>query len=164
MKKPDLSRFAPPGQDTRPLKWTLIAALAIALLWSFLFFDRLQEAVYSLYENPSLSKAVRPGAVMPDYVLVLGNSLWGFGVAALVTASFAFTNYAYFTSGAKPIYLMRRLPRRFELLRRCTALPLAAAAVCGLCALALLHLYLLIYLAATPEGCLAPGQWAKLWR
>ena len=164
MKKPDLSRFAPPGQDLRPLRYTLIAVLVIALLWSFLFFDRLRDEIYLLYENPSLSKATRPGAIMPDYPVVLGNSLWGFAMAAFVMASFVVSNYAGFFSGAKPIYLMRRLPDRFELARRCCTLPLSAAALCALCALLLLHVYLLIYLAAVPEACLAPDQWLKIWR
>ena len=41
---------------------------------------------------------------------------------------------------------------------------LLGAAICLAAALILLLVYFAVYQLVTPEACLTPGQWEKLWR
>ena len=68
-----------------------------------------------------------------------------------------------FWRGAKSIYLMRRLPDRWELARRCLAIPLLTVACALLLVVILLPAFYGIYLHLTPEDALRPGQLDKLW-
>ena len=72
-------------------------------------------------------------------------------------------NYYAFWRGAKSIYLMRRLPDRWELARRCLAIPLLTVACALLLVVILLPAFYGIYLHLTPEDALRPGQLDKLW-
>lgn len=103
---------------------------------------------------------------MPLFAELLAESrpMAGFWITAACMAALAAWHYAYHYQGSRSIYLMRRLPSRWELWRRCLALP-AAGAVCALLLAALLLLcYFGLYLLLTPRPCLQPGQWAGLGR
>ena len=73
-------------------------------------------------------------------------------------------HYAYHRQGSKSIYLMRRLPSKLELHRRCLTLPIAGILIALLTAFLLLLIYYAVYMNVTPAECLMPGQWQKLWR
>lgn len=161
--KLDLERYAPPGVNWRlELKW-LAVGLSASALYSLGFFVTFFSERNSLYSWNGVEKVLCDGAVMPDFAQVLGSSLAGFLIAAFCMAAVLAWHYAYHYQGTKSIYLMRRLPSRWELHRRCLALPLAAA-LGSLCVdFLLLLLYFGIYMVFTPNLCLTPDQWAKLW-
>jgi amino acid transporter len=100
---------------------------------------------------------------MTDFYAILGGALYGFLILALCMPALILYHYAYHYQGSKNIYLMRRLPNRWELHKRCVTLPLLAALICLLSVLVLLCIYLGIYMTATPRECLTPGQWQKIW-
>ena len=161
--KSELSRWVPPGLNARQeLQW-IAAGLLLSTLWSLSFFLSLRSAWASLYREGLNGRELIPDAQMADFADVMGRSLAGFGIMACCLLALAVWHYASHYQGGRSIYLMRRLPSRWELHRRCLALPLAAALVCGLTALTLLLVYFAAYLAVTPEECLTPGQWARLW-
>ena len=54
--------------------------------------------------------------------------------------------------------------QRVELHRRCLTLPICAAFGCAVCAFVLLLVYFAIYMLMTPQECLQPEQWYKIWR
>lgn len=164
MKKFDIARYAPPGISLAPMEQTFMWGGIAALVWSFGFFIRLMEARSDLFRHMRNQLILKDGALMPDYAELLGHALTGFAVLALVMAAFAVYNYAYHRQGSKSIYLMRRLPNGWELHRRCLAIPAVTVLICLLAAFILLCLYYLIYLLVTPDVCLVPGQWQKLWR
>ena len=104
------------------------------------------------------------GAIMPDFVNILGNNLLQhviFGILAFIFASAI--HYAYYRADSKSIYLMRRLPNSFELHRRCLLLPALYAVDFLLMGAVLLFIYYAIYMISTPEAALMPGQWQRLW-
>lgn len=163
--KTDLSRYAPPGVNLAVQKRTFIWGGAAALCWSFSFFYNLSQGFQSLFVTRwGGQRMLRDGAVMPDYADMVAFSFWGFAALAMIMLGFAAYNYVYHRQGSMSIYLMRRLPSRWELHCRCLLLPAAAVLLCVLAVVALLCIYYLIYLAVTPEQCLAPGQWQRLWR
>ena len=79
----------------------------------------------------------------------------GFSLLFLGAAILASYNYSGFRNGSKSYYLMRRLPDRFELTRRCLTFPIAAIIVCLLTAVILFFLYLALYAFYTPDRFLA---------
>ena len=158
-----IERYVPAGIDYRQeIKW-ISSGLLLSLLYSFRFLLALRRGYQSLFIMVGSEWILNSSAVMPDFIQLLEHSLIGFPIAALCAAALTFYHYLYHYQGSKSIYLMRRLPDRTELLRRCLTLPLIAAAAALAAATLLLILYFGIYMFVTPESCLAPGQWSKIW-
>lgn len=99
---------------------------------------------------------------MPFYHELSGGAFTLFLIFALSMAGFIIYHYLSHYQGSKSIYLMRRLPDRWELHHRCLTLPLTGALIYLGCALFLLLVYFCIYLIVTPAQCLIPGQWPLL--
>lgn len=164
MKKLDFSRYAPLGMNLTAFKNILIWGGIAAVFWSFTFVAKLMDSFSSLFRTIRGNKVLRDGAIMPDFAELMKFALIGFLVIAVVMVVFIVYNYAYHRQGSKSIYLMRRLPNRLELHKRCIALPAAAVLLCIVAAFIMLCIYYWIYMAITPEECLTPGQWQKIWR
>lgn len=136
------------------------AAAVSALTALCLFAYRFGRAADSLYRSVGPERELIPGAVMPPYPQVLGNAMVLFWVTGLCLALLALAHCLWHRQGARSDYLMRRLPRRWELAKRClagTAVLLAGTALTGL---ALFGVCFICYLRLTPAGCLPPDLWA----
>jgi uncharacterized membrane protein YqhA len=101
---------------------------------------------------------------MPDFIDIFEGSLGGYFILSLCMLLLIALRYAYYYQNSKSIYLMKRLPDKFELHRRCIILPVMAALSCAVIAFLVLLLYFGHYMLFTPDACLTPGQWAKIWR
>jgi len=132
-------------------------------VWSLMFLVKYSEARSNLYMAEAGSKLI-PGAVMPDFEKLIGASFYGFLIFAAACILFSYSFYRYFHKDSKSIYLMKRLPSRYELLSRCVTVPAAGALLSLASALIFLAVYFAIYMLATPQECLTPGQFEKLWR
>ena len=73
-------------------------------------------------------------------------------------------NYMTFCRESKSIYLMRRIPDRWELPRRCAAVPLIGLAAGMILTAVLICLCNLIYFKATPPQCIPAGGHFLFWR
>lgn len=158
MTMPDLSRHAPPGIDLEPEKWVFGIGTVAALFYSFGFFSRYQTAVNALYRRVggvgSSERVLIEGAVMPRFSSLLGDFWLGFAILAACMLGMIIYHYAYHRQGSRSIYLMKRLPNRWELHRRCLTIPVAAALICALSVLLLTAVYFAVYMLATPSQCL----------
>ncbi|NLB89630.1 MAG: hypothetical protein GX786_00185 [Clostridiales bacterium] len=165
MKKPNMIRWAPPGLNLKPEKQFFFIGMLCAVLYSFMFFIRYGNARFDLYiySPASNTRILIPGAVMPDFYLLLEYYWAGLAVLAICMLALIIYHYVYHWQGSKSIYLMRRLPNRFELHRRCLTLPLIGIFTCLLTAIILLLLFYGTYVAFTPKECLTPDQWQKIW-
>ncbi len=158
-----IRRNAPLGMDImREVRWFVTSAIAGAV-FSMGFFFKLGSRIEELYYFSGSKKVLDASRVMPDFTEVLGSSLIVFFIMALCSIGVAVYCYAYHYQGSKSIYLMRRLPSRWELHRRCLTLPAVAVAFCLAAALALMLIFFSVYMAATPPACLSPGQWHKIF-
>jgi hypothetical protein len=159
-----MERLVPAGIDyKRELNW-LRGGLIAAFIYSLGFFIRFMDRYGSLFRVLVGNKRVlNENAVMPDYVDVLGDAILLFLVLALVMVALMVYHYIYHFQGSKSIYLMRRLPDRWELWRRCLTLPVMGALTSLLAAAVIIIIYYGIYMLATPRACLSPGQWHKIW-
>lgn len=162
MRRIDWNRYVPLGIDGRRVRNGLLLALGLGVLVSFGYLNRLFDAREELYEWVGRTSVLRPGAVMPGYPTLLHGSFWGLAAAAVCMAVLAAAFYAFHYQGGRSIYTMRRLPKRWELWRRCLTVPAATALCCLLLAVVLTFLYFEIYLMVTPEGCLPPDPWEGL--
>lgn len=132
-----------------------------ALTTLCLFAYRLDQAADSLYSGIGPERQLVPGAIMPPYPHVLGNAMILFGVTALCLALLTVVHYLWHRHGARSDYLMRRLPRRWELAKRCLAGSAVLLACTALTAAVLFGVCFIWYLCLTPAGCLPPDVWAR---
>lgn len=148
--------FAPVGRDVAQDLRLYLAGLGLCVLVSFGYLGSLLTAYDDLmrYNTDQMS----------PFVTVLGNALMGFPILASASLLFVFSYYQMHFGASRSIYLMRRLPDRFSLHRRCLSLPLAMALVSFLLAGVLLLLYYLIYCCVTPAEYLQDGQLRLLWQ
>ena len=151
-------RLTPPGYDASvELGWLALGGM-IAFIYSLCAFaGELGKQLRWLGKNPG-------DRMMPYFAEILGSSLWGFVILAVIALLLIPVHAGYWYQGSRSIYLMRRLPQKGELLRRTAGLPVLIAAAALAAALALLLVYFAIYCLVTPDANQPDGQWAALMR
>lgn len=167
LRKLDLRRCAPPGMELEKEGQMLFTGLLLSFLFSLSFLIRYSSEYNQLYywENgPERVRVWIEHAMMPAFEVVLGHALIGFWITAVVMLSRIAAYYSYHRRGSKSIYLMRRLPDRWERHRRCVTLPVLAALLALFCSAVMMLLYYLFYLMVTPEQYIPYHQWPKIWR
>lgn len=164
MKKPDLSRYAPLGINVRSEWQGYVAGLAVAVVYSMIYLLRYFNARENLYEWTLKGRELIEGAVMPDFAELMDGTLLVFLAIALTMMGLVIYHYIYHRLDTKSYYVMRRLPSRWELHRRCLTLPMIGLLICGAAVLIMTLIYYWIYMGCTPEECLMPGQWGRFWR
>ncbi len=164
MKKPDLSRYAPLGINVRSEWQGYVAGLAVAIVYSMIYLLRYFNARENLYEWTLKGRELIEGAMMPDFAELMDGTLLVFLAIALTMMGLVIYHYIYHRLDTKSYYVMRRLPSRWELHRRCLTLPMIGLLICGAAALIMIAIYYWIYMGCTPEECLMPGQWGRFWR
>lgn len=155
MKPIEWQRYVPLGICGKQVRTSLLSALsAAAALCLLTFLGHYTTARRSLYQWADGTRELIPGAVMPDFMLILQGSFVCLAMLAACMPALALIFYLFHYHGARSIYTMRRLPNRWELWRRCLALPLFTVAACLAAAILLGLLCRGIYLWATPDICL----------
>lgn len=123
MKKMDraLGRLVPPGISAGREMVAMAGGLLLAAMLS------LRAPLETALRFRELTELYRLGIpVEPDWGQAhILRAMTGFPVLILLLAGLAVWHLVYFRLGSRADYLMRRLPDRLELARRCAALPLA---------------------------------------
>ena len=159
-----LTKNAPPGAEIHEQVSRYFKQLLIAVLWSLGCLFRYSSARNRLfYTNDGVNKYLKSEAMMPEFSYVVGNAFLALWILMLILLICILLNYHSFYQGSKSIYLMKRLPDPMELHRRCILLPVLGMAGCLVIRELLVIAYFAVYMLATPEGCLPPDQWQKLW-
>ena len=153
-----------PGYDYDGEKTTFIIMMIMSGFCCLIYDFRYSTARDRLYYWSGDDKVLNVQAVMPDFKDLLGWTLGGFLIAAIVCLMFIGVRYHYLHKESKSIYLLRRLPSKGEIFRRCAVMPLAEAMVFLITAGLLLVFFFAIYMISTPDECLMPDQWSKIWR
>lgn len=164
MKKLTLERYAPAGIKLETERNFFIGGMIVAAVYSFSFLMYYGMYKGGLYHQVRGENVLIPGKMMVDFAILMENALNGFFLLSFCLVLLAIYHYAYHYQGSKSIYLMRRLPDGKELHRRCLTLPIAGIVIALLTAFIFLLIYYAVYMLVTPEQCLTPGQWQKLWR
>ena len=163
-KKFDLEKYAPPGVNIKQQIDFFITGNIISLIASLYFFVVYFSKYQDLYEFDGESRVLIEGKMMPDFPLILDKFLAGFLIMAVCMMFYVIFYYVcYYQDGSKSIYLMKRLPQRYEIHKRAWTLPLIFTALCLAIGFLTAVFYLCFYLTVTPDECLQPNQWQKFW-
>lgn len=165
--KLDLRKYAPPGLELKTEGKMLAGGLILSFFFSlsfFLFYSSEYNQLYYWQNGPERVKVWIDHAMMPPFPVILRGTLTGFWITAVVMLSFIAVHYGYHHQGSKSVYLMRRLPDKWERHRRCVTLPVLAAVLVLLCALVTMLLYYGFYMIVTPDRYIPQHQWQKIWR
>ena len=160
-----LASLLPPGYNRSEEKRTFYGTIMVVLFYSIRNFSVNYRDAYRLLCDPEIldRQVLLPGAIMEDFVRVLGTNLQMYQwMAAALLAVQLWSRYRYFKQGAREDYTLRRLPQRHARFRYCWSLPLLEAAVILLLMVVMLLIFYGYYMYLTPDACLAPGQWQKL--
>ncbi len=149
-----------PAEERRFVKIGLALSGGISLLDLIVYFNEL----YNLYHFRAGKLVLDVTREMTDFAEVFRRFPIGFSILAVCMLGFVIYHYAYYHRGSKSIYLMKRLPNRWEIHRRAWSYPLFVIGLCAICVFVLFWLFFGLYLWITPNACLVPGQLYRLWR
>ncbi|MBR3769648.1 MAG: hypothetical protein IKL06_03855 [Lachnospiraceae bacterium] len=150
-------KYTPPGIEFTKQMTICLTGISAAFGWSWSFLVKYLTARGELFERTMTGLVVRDGAMMQDFWNLVHedmDSLDGFLVFYLVMIGLMVYHYLYYYQGSKSIYLMQRLPDRWEIHRRNVTLPLVAIVLGVLTEIVVLLLYYAIYMMCTPAQCL----------
>lgn len=157
--------LAPLGMDAEKELRIIIAWLIVAVLYSLPVILRYRNLYSQLYwSTGTYVETLIPGKHMAPMNEVLGTHLLGFVFLVFYMTGMAVFHYTYHRQGSKSIYLMKRLPDKWELHRRCLALPLLGIAAAIITGVIVFFIYLAVYLLVTPDQCIMDGYLQGLWR
>ena len=163
VRKDNLAYYAPPGMELKPEKKIFVIGMVLSVLYSFLIFGiEFSDCLAKLYWKNGAERCVIPGAVMPDFTVILEGSLLGFDVVYALMIAAAIMHYAYHTLESKSIYTMKRLPSRWECDRRYLTLPICGIVISKVTTFVILWICYGFYVGLTPKECLMPGQWQEI--
>ena len=149
-----LEKYAPLGICVVNQVRSYLVGLVIATVYSMWFIIRYISARNALFEYVRGERKLIEGAVIQDFGILTENLFWGFVIMMIVTILTAVFFYFYHYDGSKMIYLMKRLPDKGELWRRCVTLPVIGTVIL-IAWLGIVYLmYYAIYLFCTPAQCL----------
>lgn len=151
---PGIKGFVPPGWEVRTEGKILGVALAGSIFYSMQFLVRFEEAYSALFVWKAGVKVLREGAAMRGLWELLEGCFTGFWAALLVPAVLVVSHFYSYYQGSRSIYLVRRLPDRWFLLRSCFLLPVLGAAALLAALGAVFLIYRGIYYGITPAECL----------
>ena len=165
-RKRTLADLVPPGAKfKRDLGLLALWFALFVLLGSFLIFViRYENARSRLYEDVLGRRLLRSGAQIDPLAEILSGTFRLAVVYGILTFVNIAGNYMTFYRESKSSYLMRRIPDRWELPRRCAAVPLIGLAAGMILTAVLICLCNLIYFKATPPQCIPVGEHFLFWR
>ncbi len=164
IKISDLEKFIPPGANIKQITDLFIVGNVISAIISLCFFVVYYIHYQNLFGIVGNERILLTHETMHDFPVILDKSLMGFLITGFCMLFFIILYYAhYYQGGSKSIYLMKRLPHKFEIHKRALVLPISLCISSFLFAFILAFCYFLFYMAVTPAECLSPNQWEKFW-
>lgn len=149
-----LEQYAPPGIEIATEKGFYMGGMIGAIIWSMSFLIHYLNQRSALFVYKSGVYQLREDAMIATFEELMEFKFLPFYFVMLCTMLAVIYHYMYHYRGSHMMYLMKRLPDKMELHRRCFALPLLGTALAALCMFLLKMLYYSIYVIFTPAQCL----------
>lgn len=166
--KNKLSKFYPVGYGYKLETLFIVLLFTFFLGYAFLeFFDTFATAYYWIFDDYGGTYVLKKGAMMPDFYIMVLDSFDMFSFAPLFSIVLAVKHYYYHYQGSKSIYLMKRLPDKAQLYKRCFAVPVAMCFIAGVLIAFSVTVFYIWYIKVLPEECVSEDQLLKLfenWR
>lgn len=154
-----LLEYIPVGIHVNQLYRVVLLLVIIPSINSLQFF-----ASFYVARREQIRLSESAGSVIPmeNFVEILGNGFVVFPIAALGCLAIAIYTYGYHYGESMSIYLMKRLPDKYELGRRIFTVPMLSAVMIVGWGMMLLLIYYLYYMNFSPEGSVMGNQWSIL--
>ena len=149
-----LEKYAPPGINVSTEVGWFVAGVVLATLHSLCFLVEYMQAKNELYMRKGDGLVLMEGAIIKDFATLTDGLFLTFQIVCIVTLLVTIYHYAYHYQGSKMMYFMKRLPDKWEVHRRCWALPVAGFCITVVWMTTLKIIYYAIYLLCTPSQCL----------
>lgn len=149
-----LEKYAPLGINVATEVGVYIAGVAIATLQSMTFLLNYSNAWYELYTYRGSKRVLIEGAIIQDFNILLENVFLLSVIVCIATLLTTIFHYMYHYDGSKMMYLMRRLPDKWDVHRRCWTLPIAGVVLMVAWMFVLKMIYYAVYILCTPSQCL----------
>jgi len=149
-----LEKHAPLGMDLTSEIGMYILGVIVATGQSLLFLLSYSGAYQELYEYRGGKKVLIEGAFIQPFDN-LAEGLFTFGIIVCVVSLLTVIyHYIYHYQGSKMMYLMKRLPDKTDLKKRCWTLPVAGAVIMAVWMFILRMIFYAVYMLCTPSQCL----------
>lgn len=139
----------------------IAAAIGLAVLRSLVYFSIFSSCYENLFDYYHGKKTLITSRRMEDFYIIVEDCFEGFAVVIFLLIALCIYHYVYHYRESKSIYLMKRLPKKSELYKRCITVPLISIVICIVLTAALLFIYYRHYMTVTPPECLTDGQFEK---
>ena len=150
-----LTKISPPGKDLKRDLLSYRIGLLISFFYSWFFLIEYRMSWFELHTYGKNGELVlRDGAKMPPFSRMISGYLNAFYVLAICMVVAIGYNYWYHRKNSKSVYLMKRLPNKWEYHKRCIILPLMGMALAFVMAGLMSLVYYGIYIYSTPAQCL----------
>ena len=156
MKKPDISRYFPPGYNIKKSVGAFASLAAVMMLAELIMFSTVFQNAkqYGLVWNQSHTKITDPSVKMADFNQLLSGRALPFWILALACIFWAAALYQYFKRKSSSIYIMKRLKSSVELYRRVLAAPVAMILAGLVLSIIMILIMRLIYINGVPKECM----------
>ena len=155
MKRFDWKRYKPLGRKrSQPIQGAVFLLIIASIEALTEICVNIVNARNTLYVDGRLIKGLIPGAVMPHFFELIDQGLNLFPLVGVFLAWEVFDCYRYHRKDTRSIYIMRRLPDKWELHRRCWGIPVLFSIGTLLVIGGILLLCFFVYLILTPPECL----------
>lgn len=149
-----LEKYAPLGIHLAREVMVFVFCIVCAVGYSLGFVLDYISARNELYDWIDGKAYLIEGAKMPSFQVLMHGRMAGFIIVAIALVGIMIYHYSYHYMDSKIVYLMKRLPNKWELHKRCITLPIAGAVVVVGIMVLVWAIYLGVYLAFTPQQCL----------
>ena len=150
-----LEKHAPLGIDvTTEFGLYIFGVVMATLLSAFCFFVDYSYALNELYTYRGNKRVLIEGAIMQDFNVMIDELGTVSTLVCVVTLLVTVGHYMYHYQGSKMMYLMKRLPDKWDVHRRCWTLPVTGAVLMVVWAFVLKMLFYAVYMFCTPSQCL----------
>jgi len=149
-----LEAYAPLGIELAKEVMIFVSGNTLSLLYSLVYFVNYIGERNNLYEKVGEQRVLREGAKMPAFEALIEGRWIGFWMVVVILVCMGIYHYIYHYMDSKLVYLMKRLPSKWELHKRCLVLPIAGIIITIAVMLILWLLYYGVYLLFTPQQCL----------
>ena len=149
-----MENYAPPGiQLSKEMNyWKLV--MAICTCWCLQFPFRYVQELNGLYEIRAGKKYLMDNVFMPGFELISMGLFEVFSIAIAFSVCMLVYHYNYHNQGSRIMYLMRRLPNKWEVHIRCITLPVITVVISVVYMHMLRMIFYAIYILCTPPQCL----------
>lgn len=149
-----LEKHAPLGIEIQNEVGIYILGVIVSTCQSLLFFLNYVNARAELYDYYGTKKVLIEGMKIQEFSYLI-DKLFSFGtIVCIACLMMVAVHYMYHYQGSKMMYLMKRLPDKWELHKRCWTLPITGCVLMAAWMFVLRMIFYAVYILCTPSQCL----------